>query len=204
MKKIIVLLITASMIFTVSCSGSTKTAGNSNQAKTSASTATAVPANSSKSSAKEVTQSKPPAKSTGSSGNNVQTTKKSTSQSNTVIKKQNTVSKYFTLKITRDSGKSVILNKKIVISGNNSAMYYLRKNANVEDNGGFIEAINGLKTVSQANLSSDLKSQGIMGIDWFIYLNNKKTSCGINDVYPKNGDTLNLDYKAWTYKDLAQ
>lgn len=201
MKKLLILLIALSMVFTISCLGSTKTSVNNNQAKTPE--ASNASANSSNAPVKVAASSNTPAKSTESSGNKVQTAVKSTSKNTTVIEKQSTATKYFTLKITRDSGKSVILNKKVSITGNNSAMYYLRKNAAVEDDGGFIKAINGLRTVSQMNLSSDLKSKGVMGIDWFIYLNNKKTSCGINDVYPKNGDILNLDYKAWTYKELA-
>lgn len=203
MKKLAVLLIAFSMIFTISCSGSSKTAGSDNTAKTTASAPSAVSNNSSSAPANTAPQNKTAA-STSNSLKSSAPAAKSTEKSSAPVKKQINVPDYFTLKITRDGGKSVILNKKIAMNGSKSAMYYLEKSANVEDNGGFIQAINGLRSVSEANLTSDEKSRGIMGIDWFIYLNNKKTGCGINDIYPKKGDILNLDYKAWTYKDMAQ
>lgn len=203
MKKLAVLLIAFSMIFTISCSGGSKTAGSGNTAKTTTSESSAVSTNSSSAPAKTAPQSKTQRNTLNSSKSNSPAAK-STGKSSAPVKKQSSVSNYFTLKITRDGGKSVILNKKIAINGSKSAMYYLEKNANVEDDGGFIKAINGLRSVSQANLTSDERSKDIMGVDWFIYLNNKKTGCGINDIYPKKGDAINLDYKAWTYKDMAQ
>ena len=79
---------------------------------------------------------------------------------------------------------------------------YLRDNVTVMDDGGF-KSIEGLEAITSMKLTSEQKNSGIMGVDWFIYLNEVKSKSGAGDIVPKDGDIINIDYREWTYKDLA-
>lgn len=109
----------------------------------------------------------------------------------------------FTLFISKNKGTEEVLRKKLQIEGNASLLDYLRNNVSVLDDGGFIKSIEGLKAITSKDLTSDQKNAGIMGVDWFIYQNEVKTKSGAGDIVPKNGEVLNLDYREWTYKDMA-
>lgn len=109
----------------------------------------------------------------------------------------------FTLFISKNRGSEEIFKKKLLIKEKKSLMDYLRDNVNVLDDGGFVKSIEGLESVSSKDLTPEQKGSGIMGIDWFIYQNGAKSKSGADDIVPKNGDIINLDYREWTYKDMA-
>lgn len=109
----------------------------------------------------------------------------------------------FTLFISKNKGAEEILRKKISILENKPLLDYLRDNTAVKDEGGFIKAIEGLEAITSKDLTSEQKNAGIMGVDWFIFQNNVKTKSGAGDIYPENGDIINLDYSEWTYKDMG-
>lgn len=109
----------------------------------------------------------------------------------------------FTLFISKNRGTEEILKKKIQVEGNESLLDYLRDNVSVKDDGGFIKSIEGLEAITSKNLTSEQKNAGIMGVDWFIFQNEVKTKSGASDIVPIDGDIINLDYREWTYKDMA-
>lgn len=116
------------------------------------------------------------------------------------IKKESST---FTLLITKNNKSSVVLKKEVKIAANKTLLDYLNENASIEDNGGFITSINGITSVPQSDLSSDEISKGILGKDWFIYVNGAKSPVGADGIAPKKGNMINLDFRAWTAKDLA-
>lgn len=109
----------------------------------------------------------------------------------------------FTLLISKNRGVDEVLKEKILIQDNKSLMDYLRENVSIKDEGGFIKSIEGIESVASRDLTPEQKSAGIMGVDWFIFQNETKTKSGANDIIPKSGDIINLDYREWTYKDMA-
>lgn len=109
----------------------------------------------------------------------------------------------FTLLISKNKGTEEVLKKKLQIEPDKSLLDYLRDNVSVVDDGGFIKSIEGFEAVTSKDLTTEQKNAGIMGIDWFIYQNGVKTRSGAGDIVPKNGDMINLDYREWTYKDMA-
>ncbi len=109
----------------------------------------------------------------------------------------------FTLFISKNRGTEEILRKKVQIKDNKSLLDYLRDNVSVMDDGGFIKSIEGFESITSMKLTSEQKKAEIMGVDWFLFQNEEKTKSGANDIVPKNGDIINLDYREWTYKDLA-
>jgi hypothetical protein len=109
----------------------------------------------------------------------------------------------FTLSITENKGSKVILNKKIDISLKKPLMEYLKAEASVIEEGGFIKSINGISSISASKLTSEQKKAGVLGVDWFVYVNGKKALVGAYDVFPKSGELINLDFKEWTYQDYG-
>ena len=120
----------------------------------------------------------------------------------------------FTLIVSKEQkgyvGKEVIVleDKEINIEDDKSAMSYLKDNIeNVEDKGGFINKILGIEgkyPIPKSELTEEQKDMGILGIDWFIYLNGEKTKVGANDIYLKEGDILNFDYHQWDKREFKQ
>lgn len=136
------------------------------------------------------------------------TTKTTANKVNKAPTKDNT----FLLVISQESkgytGKApkIIFKKKIAISGNKSAMTYLRDNCDIRDKGGFIYEVNGIHNIypiPKSKKTEEQKNLKILGIDWFLYVNGKKTSVGANDVYPKQNDELLLDIHEWDKRELS-
>lgn len=105
--------------------------------------------------------------------------------------------------ISKEGSKDIIFDKKIKTLPGKNALQILKENANVYEVGGFIKEINGIASIPQNELSNEDVQKGILGYDWFIYLNGQKTKIGAKDIILKDGDTLNFDYKGWTLKDLV-
>ena len=112
-------------------------------------------------------------------------------------------SETFTLLVTQDKKSKEIINKKIEISSKKSLMDFLKKEASVIEDGGFVKSINDISSIASSKLTAEQKKAGVLGVDWFIYVNGKKTSVGAYDVYPKSNDIVNLDYREWTYQDYG-
>ncbi|MDF2674468.1 MAG: Uncharacterized protein K0R09_2736 [Clostridiales bacterium] len=133
--------------------------------------------------------------------------KAQTSNTQTAVKpsveKEKPETGWFTLFISKNRGTEEILRKKVQIEESKSLLDYLRDNVTVKDDGGFIKSIEGFEAITSMKLTTEQKNAGIMGVDWFLFQNEIKTKSGANDIVPKDGDTINLDYKEWTYQDLA-
>lgn len=86
-------------------------------------------------------------------------------------------------------------------------MDYLRENMDVSDKGGFICSINGYENLSpipKSKMTEEQKKNNVMGIDWFIYVNDEKVSKGTNDIYPKKGDKIILDLHDWDKREMRK
>ncbi|MCX7884201.1 MAG: Ig-like domain-containing protein [Caloramator sp.] len=112
-------------------------------------------------------------------------------------------SKTFELRITH-SGNTVFSRRLAVVEGK-SAMKYLKEIAVVVENQGpgFINGINGVINKTVNELTREQRERGILGMDWFIYLNGSKTPTGAEGVYLKPGDILVFDYREWDWRDLV-
>lgn len=110
----------------------------------------------------------------------------------------------FNLVITRDNGSKTIKTKTVNVEKNKNAMDYLKSVASVTElqGPGFINGIDGLVNVPLKSLSTDERKKGLLGKDWFIYLNGKLTDTGAPGVHPQKGDTLNFDYHEWDWHAL--
>ncbi|MGG7162253.1 DUF4430 domain-containing protein [Clostridium ihumii] len=133
----------------------------------------------------------------------------------TVVKDENRNNKVeedtFTMIIGKDvkgytgNESSVVEEITIKIDSKKSAMQYLRENTSMQENGGFIFEINGIHNhypIPESEKTPEQKKNGVLGIDWFIYLNDKKTPVGANDVYPQKGDVLLFDFHEWDKREF--
>lgn len=112
----------------------------------------------------------------------------------------------FNLVVTKDNGSKTLKTKIVNVENNKNAMDYLKSVSSVAElqGGGFINGIDGLVNVLTKDLSTDERKRGLLGKDWFIYLNGKLTPTGASGVYPKKGDTLNFDYHQWDWHSLME
>jgi hypothetical protein len=86
-------------------------------------------------------------------------------------------------------------------------MDYLRENTDVSDRGGFICSINGYENLSpipKSKMTEKQKKNNVMGIDWFVYVNDEKVGRGTNDIYPKKGDKIILDLHDWDKREMRK
>ncbi|MGL4731376.1 MAG: cell wall-binding repeat-containing protein [Clostridium sp.] len=107
----------------------------------------------------------------------------------------------FTFVISKNG--SAIKTKTLKVEENKNAMQYLKENTDAKDNQGFIYEIDGLKNMSFEKLTDEEVKRGILGKDWFIYLNGSKTPVGAAGVKVKEGDTLTFDYREWDWHDVV-
>lgn len=114
----------------------------------------------------------------------------------------NNSGKTYTLMLVKDKGSEVVLNKELNVEDNKNLMQYLRENAEVIDNGGFIKSINGIESVPTDKLTDEQKKSGVMGVDWFILVNEKSIPKGANDIFPQSNDIIKVVYKEWSPKDF--
>ncbi len=119
--------------------------------------------------------------------------------------------KKFTIMVSMEkkgyTGKDIEIleEKNITIVEGKSAMEYLRDNFEARDKGGFIFEIEGIHNkypIPESQKTEEQKKNKIMGIDWFIYLNDEKTSVGANDIYPKENDQLLFDIHEWDKREF--
>lgn len=110
----------------------------------------------------------------------------------------------FTLIVTKNNGSKTLKSKVLNVEEGKNAMEYLKSVSEVTElqGPGFINGIDGLLNVFTNDLSTEKRKAGILGIDWFIYLNGSLTKTGALGVQPKAGDTLNFDYHEWDWHSL--
>lgn len=208
MKKIAAVLLAIVMVFAIGCQRKEASiSSNSNTTLKQEETAKNLEDTNSVATSKTQGTTEAQAGNTSTATTTPTTTDKSssTTKTTTQTKKepQKEATSTFTILITKDRGKVEILKKELTIDTEKSLMDYLRDNTDVTDEGGFLKSIEGYTAVLSNELSADQKSAGIMGVDWFIYRNNEKTKSGAGDITPTKGDIIQLDYREWTYKDLA-
>lgn len=127
------------------------------------------------------------------------------------VKKVQPKKNTFTLIIAKNmksytGGKAeTIVKKSIEIKGKKSAMDYIRDNSSMIEKGGFISSINGIEgvfNIPDSKKTEEQKKNGVMGISWFIYLNDKKAVKNANDIFPVKGDTILIDYHEWDKREF--
>ncbi|GAA0115411.1 cell wall-binding repeat-containing protein [Clostridium senegalense] len=104
--------------------------------------------------------------------------------------------------IISENGKT-LKTKNLKVENKKSAMTYLKENADAKDNQGFIYEIDGLRNTPMTELTDKEVEKGILGKDWFVYLNGSKTPVGANGVFINSGDKLVFDYRSWDWHDLV-
>lgn len=110
------------------------------------------------------------------------------------------------LKGYTDKESEIIDEVEVKISENKNAMTYLRENFDMKDKGGFIyeiSEIHNIYPIPESKKTPEQKELGVLGVDWFIYLNDKKTPVGANDVYPVKGDVLLFDFHEWDKREFS-
>ena len=104
--------------------------------------------------------------------------------------------------VLKDNGKE-ILNKTIELDTDKSALQYLSENVEFkQDSTGLICEIEGIGNKNIKELTVEQLEKGIIGMDWFIYLNGKKTPVGAPAVFMKNGELLSFEFREWDWRDL--
>jgi len=98
-----------------------------------------------------------------------------------------------TVVVTQDFGKEVLLEQKVEIEPDTTAMDALQMTARVETKygGGFVSAINGV--------SSEYKGANKSMKDWFFYINGIASNVGARDYVLQNGDIEHWDFRDWRY-----
>jgi hypothetical protein len=94
--------------------------------------------------------------------------------------------------ITQDFGSELLLDEPVILNSGASALDALERVANVETKygGGFIEAINGVRSeYSQATVKKD----------WFFYVNGMSANVGLMDYELSEGDIEHWDFHDWSF-----
>jgi len=98
-----------------------------------------------------------------------------------------------TVVVTQDFGKELILEQKIEIGADTSAMAALQMIADVETKygGGFVSSINGI--------SSEYEGASQSKQDWFFCINGIASNIGARDYILRDGDVEHWDFRGWSY-----
>lgn len=94
--------------------------------------------------------------------------------------------------VTQDFGNELLLDEPVVLDNGANALDALEKVAKVETKygGGFIEAINGIRSQY---------SQGRAKKDWFFYVNGISANVGVMDYELSEGDVGHWDFHDWSF-----
>jgi len=98
-----------------------------------------------------------------------------------------------TVVVTQDFGRDLILEQKIEIGVDTSAMAALQMVADVEPKygGGFVSSINGI--------SSEYEGASQSKQDWFFCINGIASNTGARDYILRDGDVEHWDFRGWSY-----
>lgn len=98
------------------------------------------------------------------------------------------------LVVSRDFGRTVILDTVVEIDDGTTALEALAQNAVVETayGGGFVKSIEGI--------TSGYMSQPVTRKDWFLYVNGILTNTGGLAYRINSGDTIHWYYRDWTFR----
>ncbi|WP_125152139.1 cell wall-binding repeat-containing protein [Clostridium rectalis] len=105
--------------------------------------------------------------------------------------------------VLKDNGSSTLISKNLKIEKDKNALDYLKSVAKISESDGFIDSIEGLSSVTNSSLTLEERKKGVLGIDWFIYINGKKSSKGVKEIYPTGGDSIKFVYEKWDWKSLV-
>jgi len=98
-----------------------------------------------------------------------------------------------TVVVTQDFGRELILEQKIEIEADTSAMAALQVVADVvtKYGGGFVNSINGISSKYEGGNKSKK--------DWFFYINGIASNLGARDYILRDGDVEHWDFRVWSY-----
>jgi hypothetical protein len=97
--------------------------------------------------------------------------------------------------VTQNFGEEVMLDEFVTVTSGFSAMAALERVAEVEHKGGFVEAINGVR--SQYEGMTKVKK------DWFFYINGFSANIGALDYKLCDGDIEHWDFHDWSFHDFV-
>lgn len=94
--------------------------------------------------------------------------------------------------VTQDFGNELLLDEPVILNNGANALDALERVADVETKygGGFIEAINGVRSQY---------SQTTVKKDWFFYINGMSANVGLMDYELSEGDVEHWDFHDWTF-----
>lgn len=94
--------------------------------------------------------------------------------------------------VTQDFGHELMLDESVIVANDTSALDALAGVATVETKygGGFIEAINGIRSQY---------SGGKVRKDWFFYINGLSANVGVLDYKLCDGDVEHWDFHDWSF-----
>lgn len=92
-------------------------------------------------------------------------------------------------RVTRDFGRQELFAGQVHVTPGESALEALQRHLKVQTGHGgrFVTSIEGLASTAKGNLN----------YDWFFYANGITASVGGGDYYPREGDVIWWDYRAW-------
>lgn len=98
-----------------------------------------------------------------------------------------------TLVVTRDFGSDILLEERVTLAPDTTAMEALQAVATVETKygGGFVNAINGLSSTYEGEDNSQK--------DWLFYINGMSSSTGAKEYILRDGDIEHWDFREWSY-----
>jgi hypothetical protein len=98
-----------------------------------------------------------------------------------------------TVVVTQDFGRELILEQRVEIEADTSAMAALQMAADVETKygGGFVSSIN--------SISSEYGGANNSKKDWFFYINGVASNIGARDYILRDDDVEHWDFRGWSY-----
>lgn len=90
-----------------------------------------------------------------------------------------------TISITKHKGEETVTEKEIPIEDGAILMDILKENFDIEEGGGFIKSVEGIKADESEKMY------------WNISVNDKTASVGANELELAPGDTVNFDLQSW-------
>lgn len=105
-----------------------------------------------------------------------------------IFENQSNQSVKVTVAVTKDFGKELMLQEKIIVASGTSALDATKKIANVETSygGGFVSSINNIKSAYPEKQ-----------YDWFFYVNGFLSKEGASNYKIVDGDFVTWDYHSW-------
>lgn len=125
------------------------------------------------------------------------------SSSSTSASTPNPVTGQFKIVLTKDNGKVNIASKNFKLEKDKNLIDYLKTMANIEISDGFVVGIDQYTNKKLCDLTDNQRKNGVLGVDWFIYINGNKSPVGISGIKISEKDVISFDYRQWDWHEIA-